>query len=706
MTIKEDKLFRLILKTDRNAVSLERYKLVLNIVVLADGKIKGRNNDVPRDVSRGRFLAMFKEENKSFMNSLENAVRSMIDRKKKRKGGGGLQKSKMSTRSNKSSQRQSAKDEERSTRLTIKSAPIATSHSFGQVQEKPNPLKRKSSEDSKTGMIITTDKDCSDEMSAVSVSPVSGADSEEGIKKHEVKPILECIQESGCKQRTILKSDSIEAILSRTQENCEKSSVKRNTGKKSSRKSKQKMSRSTPDRVTVRENRVQTTSNLSTESGHSRSNSSVESISNIREIMQASQTPRECKRLKTHHTMSQTSRPFTLPGHPPMNSSYGIHPMMNHTDHLHPSMYPLSYRQVYWMPPPSQNDNIYKDENEDIHFDCDNQNCFLLSGLASFFKWLLPSPQQNMNNLDHCNQSQECFPQYRNHNSNEGYISSNPVGPYWPYAPMVYEHTPYSDHAYHENIHSFPRKNDGEARNNNPHHDRNNNDDSNVSFCDRIQPSSFDRGESIDTYSTFGGDESYISDSLNKLEMYDYKPSIDLPEPEHIGPSKCDRRIVYEAPYNDNDVFSSYRYHNNEKMINLKKKAEKSNMKDESIEIPAKKNKEFEKKQKEGRISHTSSEDEHKRPSRGTDKRKAKQRGVAKRKSKPLLNHRPKSIDRSRIRSEGMLPKKGFGSRAPLYLTRSSSSGSTASSVFTNASDSISIRSTLSKQPGKHFHYR
>ena len=59
MTIKEDKLFRLILKTDRNAVSLERYKLVLNIVVLADGKIKGRNNDVPRDVSRGRFLAMF-----------------------------------------------------------------------------------------------------------------------------------------------------------------------------------------------------------------------------------------------------------------------------------------------------------------------------------------------------------------------------------------------------------------------------------------------------------------------------------------------------------------------------------------------------------------------------------------------------------------------------------------------------------------------
>ena len=74
MAIRADRLFRLILKTDRNEITKERYKRILGVEVADDGRINSTKKGILRIISRGPFLAMFKHESQSFVHSLEQAA--------------------------------------------------------------------------------------------------------------------------------------------------------------------------------------------------------------------------------------------------------------------------------------------------------------------------------------------------------------------------------------------------------------------------------------------------------------------------------------------------------------------------------------------------------------------------------------------------------------------------------------------------------
>lgn len=166
MVIANDKLFRLILKTDLNKHKVDWYRQKLGIEGDADTDKKTSSSEA-RMISRGPFIATFKHESLTFVNSLETAARPFISRKRKK-------------RKKKSSQCNIA-GELTSLKMSVKTEPQRKLNSLDPEDSRKNngidkelesnSPKRKKVED-KTGMIIVAEID-HDEISAVSVSPTS-----------------------------------------------------------------------------------------------------------------------------------------------------------------------------------------------------------------------------------------------------------------------------------------------------------------------------------------------------------------------------------------------------------------------------------------------------------------------------------------------------------------------------------------------------
>lgn len=187
MGITAKKLYKLILKTDVNKHKLIYYRHKLEITV--DTGCISSLDDCPsskRVISRGPFMALFKDESIKFVNSLEVAARPMIKRKRKT----------VST----------SKSSVHSKVISVKTEPLKLrDHEDASVRREKSPKHRKIED--KTGMIIVAEVD-NDEISTVSVSPT-------GVES--VKSCISFISESGgSKSSTIKKRQS----YSRTNSSC------------------------------------------------------------------------------------------------------------------------------------------------------------------------------------------------------------------------------------------------------------------------------------------------------------------------------------------------------------------------------------------------------------------------------------------------------------------------------------------------------
>lgn len=558
MAIRADKLFRLIQKTDRNDVATERFQDVLNVGIDDNGKIIGRNG-ILRVVSRGPFLAMFKHESKSFVNSLENVVRSLSTHKKKRKD-------KKSVTSKSSSD-----DGGKSAKASINSAPVPLTackkSSSSKTLDKPSSsLKRKKSED-KTGMIITTDKDYCDEMSAVSVSPVNCGGENEGKVSHPKNThVMKSIQESPSKERTLVKSDSIEGILTSAKKSSSKKSRRNGKSGKGSNRSARKQKKisdrsySTPrNNASVPfdfDNENQTTGSLhrNEDSNHSRNNSASETIRNIREVMNANTTPRGNKRLKTYHNPppdSSQSNSTILPNnygfHPGYGTSHFHHPLY---DSHHPMIYPMPYGNYSVMPWQPQPQNESTEETiENVGCDGREHDCFIFGSVVTFFKRFFKNNNDDKAfNNDYCHHGAfipshpqgakmghfPVFPQYNGHwqvpTKAHSSIAANSL-------------ISQDGHAYDH--HGFSRdtaRSYENGRGNKDKYNRDRHSDKYSRMYEEIYSKS-DASSCGDTNSymirsiTESGEKESrprdnVNDTSNKLKVYDYKPSIKLPEPE------------------------------------------------------------------------------------------------------------------------------------------------------------------------------
>ena len=540
MAIRADKLFRLILKTDRNEVTTERFQDILSVETNDNGKIIGRNG-ILRVVSRGPFLAIFKHESKSFVNSLENVVRSLSTNKKKRK-------EKKCIKSKTTSD-----DRGKSAKVSIKSAPVPVCNKLSSTKtlDKPSSsLKRKKSED-KTGMIITTDKDYCDEMSAVSVSPVNCGDGKADHPKNT--RVMKSIQESPSKERTLIKSDSMEGILASAKKlsstKARKKSKSANRSNRSARKQKKKSNHSSATSQTNRplpfdfDNESQTTASLclNVDSNHNRNNSALESIKNIREVMNANTTPRENKRLKTYHnpTPVSFSSNFTI-----LPDNFGFHPGYGMTHLHHPlydvnaMMYPMPYGNHPVMPWHPQAQNESTDETtEDVLCSNGEQDCLIFGSLATFFKRFFKS-NHDENALSN---------KYSHHGG--AFITNHQQGVDIGHVPVFPQNNghwqlPPVKHAYdHRGVFGDIGHLNGTGSSNINKHNRDCGSKKYSQMYDEIfsksEASSYGETASYMIRSITEGNETEsetkdeVSDTSNKLKIYDFKPSIQLPEPEN-----------------------------------------------------------------------------------------------------------------------------------------------------------------------------
>ncbi len=557
MAIRADKLYKLILKTDRADITKERYRRILAVEVSNNGKIIGTKG-VLRIISRGPFLAMFKHESYSFVHSLENAARSIVNHNLNnttRKG----KKSKAKTLSSSSPSRE-IKSEDKvdnesdnslankddglsSSRLTIQSAPCVSRKFERQkrratVIEKPSSLKRKKSD--KTGMIITTDTGCCDEeMSTVSVSPLNTEDSVKVEQKH--KQSLDSIEEkTTTQQHRIMRKDNTKMKESTRKSRSSKSKIE--SARRSSSKSKRRLSH---DR-TVNGRQIQSpitlfnhessqgTSSLYQRSdmGHSRCDSALESITNIREVMQAHESPKSHKRLKMHHS--------SLLSHA-IHSAYGI-PTFPHPApySAHPMIYQMPYSSMYPAPWMQHNDQSYQETEEYVGNENEN-NCFIFGPLFSFVKGLFCNHEKVNNNR----RRQATFvPTYM---ANREICFHNTQ---YPYQPSQWQSMPFNIVA-SRNPYDIPDNNHllGAAPPSNYTNHCNHDIDQESRYNNSIGSSP---GETISDVTgslskdykaseDYGARVDQYDDSSHKLKMYDFKPSIPLPEPE-----------IYHYKYNNN----------------------------------------------------------------------------------------------------------------------------------------------------------
>lgn len=155
MGITSKKLYKLILKADVNKHKLTYYRHKLGISDSTNLLSSEDSFHPERVISRGPFMALFKDEPIKFVNALEAAARPLFKRKK-------------------STENSSRKSSSESLLLSVKTEPPRLSSRVDQsLKEEKSPKHRKIED--KTGMIIVADVD-HDEISTVSVSP-TGEDS-------------------------------------------------------------------------------------------------------------------------------------------------------------------------------------------------------------------------------------------------------------------------------------------------------------------------------------------------------------------------------------------------------------------------------------------------------------------------------------------------------------------------------------------------
>ena len=437
MAIRADKLFRIIQKTDRNKSTIERYRSILNIEEIdcntnSNGKIQGKNGAL-RVISRGPFLSMFKHESKSFVNSLENSARALKvhsrNRRKKKKNSSNssvgsataVERSDCySSSNNQDKMKKDGKDNDGASdsmskeKRTIVSAPeVLENAKKERPMEHPNSLKRKKTDH--VGVVITTEKDCSDEMSAVSVSPTG-----EKLQHHDTLEGVEEVQvnvphaNTSSRENTVAKTKQSPNMESKKKKKSTKKSSRKKYSSSLSSKTHHESKSQRQSKNNQNQGCGQVVSTEEDESCHNRNNSATESVSNIREIMQANATPGPNKRQKIKHYTPTTplesawlSSGPVQPKHTNIQTSmyvpspYAAHPLMQpghygHAHHMnnttmtqHQEQHP-SYKSWY--------DNYDEEQETDICSNDDSSKCFILDGLVSLFKRLV-QPQKKTNLL-------------------------------------------------------------------------------------------------------------------------------------------------------------------------------------------------------------------------------------------------------------------------------------------------------------------
>lgn len=148
MGITAKKLYKLILKADVNKHKLTYYRHKLGIPDNSEIFTPEESLHSKRVISRGPFMALFKDEPIKFVNALEAAARPLFKRKKRS---------------------ECRKSTSESILLSVKTEPIRSNSRINESSKDEKSPKHRKIED-KTGMIIVADVD-HDEISTVSVSP-------------------------------------------------------------------------------------------------------------------------------------------------------------------------------------------------------------------------------------------------------------------------------------------------------------------------------------------------------------------------------------------------------------------------------------------------------------------------------------------------------------------------------------------------------
>ena len=500
MAIRADRLFRLILKTDRNEITKERYKRILGVEVADDGRINSTKKGILRIISRGPFLAMFKHESQSFVHSLEQAARLIVHRKKKR-----IYKKAIIN---------SDGESKISVNKTVKSAPGAPSGlASSKVLKRPSGLKRKKSD--KTGMIIMTEENYSDDdISAVSVSPVNMEDDNTENQDNSTE-IPKGIQASPSKP---IKTTKVS--FSDTKRKRSRVDSSRRSSKKSRRKS--------------------SSSSVKKSSRHIRNDSSMESVGNIRDIMQANVTPsRESKRQKMMNAPPIIPLQIfnSYPVNDYMHPIYTMNPLFNpYTMYTpygnYPSIYPSGYGQLHSRPWTYQYEDPYAETKEN---QCSEESsaCCVLGSISSFLKRLLGNNAKPLNadfNLDQMNYiAAEPHSQYR---QNQTRLHHNPYS--LPFVEYYQKGFTIPNYDMVDMKDSF-----GMEDNLTQNYYQQNRNQSIASLYNvnttKVRSKSTSNVSSTylnENKSKFGSKKVTSGSSKDKLDIYNFTPSFPLPEPE------------------------------------------------------------------------------------------------------------------------------------------------------------------------------
>ena len=468
MVIRADKLFRLILKTDLNKHKIEWYRRKLGINQQVDITTNTIKSDAKaRMVSRGPFVAIFKHESIAFVNSLENAARSIHNRNKKKR---------------KKSSIGCAFGELSTLRLSVKTEPLrhgtleAGKTIIGEdddIVESHSP-KRKKIEDI-TGLIIVAAID-HDEMSAVSVSPTSDSSV---VPTTASKAPLNRID--GNYTFSHRKKKQSRKDRSRSSRKSARKEKKRHGGSLRSINSIGKSSRGdsedldscdSPCSSSSSSSRrslfsgsssgltVQTSSSTETETQHQheRSNSNYDATVDIREVMQennnhngtalsfypgpgfANATANENANVNVN--VNANTMDMRAPYFNPAASSHGM-VMSAHQGHPFNNMAAPSAHMIYSYPPPAHLNAMHWQQQQQqqqqqhqqayqypshYHTSADNieyEECFLIKGVTSFIRMIFGLDKKQ--ELFEASPARNLIPRYSPHEPHHFQPNPHPI---------------------------------------------------------------------------------------------------------------------------------------------------------------------------------------------------------------------------------------------------------------------------------------
>ena len=406
MGIRADKLFRLILKTDLNKQKIELYRRKLGIYQNENGAIS--SDSVARMISRGPFIAIFKHESIAFVNSLENAVRPLTERRKKRKN-------------NKSTFTSDNTSQSSSVHQTIKSAPTDNRQNcWSRNDARSKSPKRKKIED-RSGIIIVAQVNY-DEISLVSVSPTNEFQqfSSDNFLQDKPLSLIDGNYKSKSKCKKLRKDRSHSSRKSAMKNKKKRSSLRsiKSIGHRDDVRDEECDSLSNESLFSSSSPTVDTRTTASMElesvTNHKRSPSNLDTV-DIREVLEENSTggregafsyfaPSPFANQMT--SMNMANNPYYYQGQLLMYGLPHAHPYYQHPHHgmySHPHA-PMSHANwqydPYYQYAPSHN-------NGNARGNVEYEECFLLKGLTSFMKKVFriekkeelfePSLQRNIN---------------------------------------------------------------------------------------------------------------------------------------------------------------------------------------------------------------------------------------------------------------------------------------------------------------------